>query len=170
MWSTRALLAAALIGASPTAFANPAPSAPTEPGWQVLNRAALQQVTGPQYFEDRWLLYSLDVKGSRLVMTAPSSGKRIKLTLSIRPSGQIDDSEGGRSVIQARQGELRMCTVDESPDCWPLRSTKAKPPALTAEEMDQRLKTNAELALEACGAGNVQAVRVNGFSCTARTR
>jgi hypothetical protein len=158
-------LVCAVIGTSPAVLADTGGSSPQELGWQTLDRAALQRVPGPLYFDDRWLVYQLEVKGRQLAMTAQTSRQRMALMLSIQDKGQIDDSEGRRAEIQARQDDLRICVLDEPQACWPLRRTKQRPPALTSEEIEQRIRTNAELAVKACGAGKVQAVRVTGFSC-----
>lgn len=152
-------LGASALAWSAAALGQSGPSFPVEPGWKVLDRAELQKLEGALYSSDKLLNYRLDLPNKQLTMTRRVGGNELTLSLSIRENGQIDDSEGGRSVIQAKGDELRNCAVDEPLTCWPLHRP------MTAEEADQSLKQMSELALQTCGRGKVHEVKLNRFSC-----
>lgn len=162
-WLSHGLIGVVALSVGAAAFARDDTAFPVEPGWSVVDGEGVSRIDGPRYGADAWFSYRYNFRQKSMRLTARRTGKVLNLSLVVRPNGLIEDTEGGRSVIQSNGEALRVCAVDLPLTCWPLLGASALSPE--AERLDKTVEENTRIALETCGAGNVQEVRVSGFSC-----
>jgi hypothetical protein len=136
---------------------------PVEPGWTVLNAEALQALEGTHSSEDGRLSYRFDFRHKQVTLTSLQSGEVSRSGLTIHGNGVVQYGQGARSVVHARQVELRICATDRPLTCWPLRRS---PPGQSDHALatDQALQDNAATALRTCGADQVKEVMARGFT------